>query len=48
MGAEVLRAIHRDFVWDDLYGRAYEAVRDAVLARVRAARRYKAEAYSFS
>jgi len=21
---EVLRAIHRDFVWDDGYGRAYE------------------------
>ena len=36
---EVLRDIHRDFVWDDGYGRAYEAVRDAVLAKVRSAAR---------
>ena len=32
---ERLREIHRAFLWDDHYGTAYEAVRDAVLAKVR-------------
>ena len=31
---ERLREVHRRFVWDEQYGRAFEAVRDAVLRKV--------------
>ena len=31
---ERLRDVHRRFVWDEQYGRAFEAVRDAVLRKV--------------
>ena len=30
----MLREVHRRFVWDEQYGRAFEAVRDAVLRKV--------------
>ena len=32
---ERLRDVHRMFVWDAAYGRAYEAVREQVQARLR-------------
>ena len=31
---ERLREVHRRFVWDEQYGEAFEAVRDAVLRKV--------------
>lgn len=33
-----LKELHRDFLWDDAYGRAFEAVRAATLGKVRRAR----------
>ena len=32
---EALRALHRRFLWDDEYGQAFEAVREAVLLKVK-------------